>query len=178
MGLFLVGNDGDHHFLRGEEWSEFQGEYGLNLDVSVIKAFNESPHARSHLKSIKRRGHPLSSMVIDNSRFCSMVWIQGTLYLSHPWYFTTHGFDPSYFPKEHCNNVVKQLYAFSIKHLRIQGFSTSYIFLSLLIYWVTCSDFLFLVWFERWGSKNPLWASPLHVTYLLYVTLCIQGITC
>ena len=25
--------------------------------------------------------------------------------------------------------------------------------------------------FVRWGSKNPLWASPLHVTYVLYVSL-------
>ena len=144
--------------ISGGVWS--------NSDVWVIKAFNERPHALSHHKSIKQRGHPLSSMVIDNSWFCSMVWLQGTLYLSHPWYFTTHGFDPCYCLKAHCNNVIKRLYAFSIKHSRIFDILHFSYSIALLGYWLLVS---FLVWFERWGSKNPLWASPLHVTYLLYV---------
>ena len=72
-------------------------------------------------KIIKWRGHPLPSMVFDNPWFCSMVWLQGKLCLSHPWYLTTHGFGPWYGPKEHCNNVIKRPYAFSIKHLRNFG---------------------------------------------------------
>ena len=115
-------------------------------------------------KIIKWRGRPLPSMVFDNPWFYSMVWLQGTLYLSHPWYFTNHGFDPWYGPKAHCNNVMKKLYAFSIRHSRIfyiLHFSYS---IALLGYWFWVS---FLVWFERWGSKNSLWASPLHVAYLL-----------
>ena len=151
-----------------EKWSEFQGEYGLNSYVWVIKAFNERPHAHSHHKSIKWRGHPLSSMVIDNSWFCFMVWLQGTLYLSHPWYFTTHGFDPWYCPKAHCDNVIKRIYSFSIKDSSIFdilhfSYSTALLGYS---FWVS-----FLAWFERWGSKNPLWASPLHVEYFLYFSV-------
>ena len=81
----------------------------------------EMPPSLTHHKNIKWRDHPLPSMVFDNPWFCSMVWLQGTLYLSHPWYFTIHVFDPWYFPKVHCNNVIKRLYAFSIKHSRIFG---------------------------------------------------------
>ena len=125
-----------------QKLSKFHGEYGLNLDVWVIKSFNERPHALSHHKSIKWRGHPLSSMVIDNSWFCSMVWLQGTLYLSHPWYFTTHGFGPWYCPKAHCNNVIKRLYAFSIRERRIFGILHLSYFIELLSYWVIGAEYL------------------------------------
>ena len=131
------------------EWSEFHREYGLNSDVWVIKEFNERPHTLSHHKSIKRRGHPLSSMVIDNSWFCSMVWLQGTLYLSHPWYFKTHGFDPWYCPKAHCN---KKDLCFLNKAFKDFWHPTF-----ILLYWVigllVLSSFLDMVWEVR--LKEP-----------------------
>ena len=72
-----------------------------------------------------------------------------------------------YGPKEHCNNVIKRFSAFSIKNSSIFGTLHLSYSIELLGYffWV-----IFLLWFERWGSKNPLWASPIHVTYLLYVS--------
>ena len=86
----------------------------------------------------------------------------------HPWYLLVYGFGPWYGSKGHCNSVIKRLNAFLIKHLRIFGilhFSYSIELLGYL-FWVP-----FLVQFERWGSKNTLWASPLHMAYILYVSM-------
>ena len=77
--------------------------------------------------------------------------------------------NPWYCPKAHCNNVIKMLYAFSIKHSSIFRILHSSYSIELLGYWFWV---LFLVWFERRGSNNPSWASPIHVAYLLYVSLC------
>ena len=87
----------------------------------------------------------------------------------YQWYLVSHGFDPWYIPKEHCNNVIKRIHAFSIKHSRNFGILHLSYSIEVLSYWFWV---LFLIWFERWGSKNPLWASPLHVTYLIFVSLC------
>ena len=108
-------------------------------------------------------------MVFENPWFCSMVCLNGTFYLSHPWCFTTYDFYPWYFPKEKFNNVRNIIYSFSIKHSRIFRIVHSSYSIELLGYWFWV---LFLVWFERWGSNNPSWASPLHVAYLIYVSLC------
>ena len=114
----------------------------------------ERPPSPIHNKSIKLRVHPLPSMVFDNPWFYSMVWLQGTLYLSHPWYFTTHGFDPWYDPRKHCNNVIKRVYSFSVNHSMASWHPTflSYYFLLII---VNYSWLIHLSWcFERWGSLS------------------------
>ena len=147
--------------ISGGIWSKFI--------CMIHKSIKWRGHPLSFIiKNIKCRGHPLPSMAFDNPWFCSMVWVQGTLYLSHPWYFTTHGFDPWYCPEAHCNNFIKRLYAFSIKHWRIFDILHFFHSIELLGFWLWA---LFLIWFERWGSKNRLWASPLQVAYIRYVSL-------
>ena len=114
----------------------------------------ERPPSLSHHKSIKWRGHPLPSMVIDNPWFCSMVWLQCTLYLFHPWYFTTHGFDPWHGSKAHCNNVIKRIYAFSIKNSNIFGILPFWSYYFVLII-VNYSWIIHLILcFERWSSLS------------------------
>ena len=97
-----------------------------------------------------------------------MVWLQGTLYLSHPWYFTTHGFDPWYFPKAHCNKVIKRLHALSIKHSRIFNilhFSYSIELLALL----DLGAFLSMVWEVSLKEPSLILTPPYDI-----FTLCFQ----
>ena len=114
-------------------------------------------------KSIKWRGHPLPSMVFDNPWFCSMVCLQGKLYLSHPLYLTTHGFRPWYGPKEHCNNVIKRPYAFSIKDSRIFGILH---YLTLLNYWV----FGFELTSTKWGISYYVTKNSSHHRFFKWFT--------
>ena len=132
------------------------------------------PPSLIHHKNIKWRGQPLSVTIkvmerppsLIHGNWQSMVLFHGmasrhiaplsSMVFHNPWYFL----------KAHCNNVIKRLYAFSIKHWRIFGILHFSYSIELLGYWFWV---LFLIWFERWGSKNHLWASPPYVGYLLYV---------
>ena len=109
----------------------------------------ESPPSLSHHKNIKWRGRPLSSMVFHN-----------------PWFF----------PKVHCNNVIKRLYAFSIKHWRIFDilhFSHS---IELLGYWFWV-PFPSVVWEVRLKEPSLSLTPPCDLFTLCYsmhqmITIC------